>query len=97
MRVLDIFDVQVQRVLSYVSRLPQYSLPRSVNIRSIRTPCSSKNGNTRSLSVSAAVMACFRSYNFTNATLVLRVDEGLLINPPHALQICTSIVRVLRA
>jgi hypothetical protein len=38
------------------SGAPQYSVPRSVKMRLSGIPCSSKNGTTRSLSKSAAVM-----------------------------------------
>jgi hypothetical protein len=45
-------------------------VPRSVRIRWRRMPCSSKNGTTRSLSKSAAVIGVFSVYNVANATLL---------------------------
>src|SRR5579864_2317674 len=74
------------------SRLPQYSLPRSVSIRSMGTPYSSKNGRTRSLSMSAAVSA----FLLGKSGLAVGVDKGLLIDPPDALQIA-HVVGILRA
>jgi hypothetical protein len=59
-RVLDVLQIEYS-AYSCVSLLPQYSLPRSVRMRSNGTSCSSNKGNTRSLSISAAVMACLRS------------------------------------
>ena len=58
--VVDILHRQVEFVFVPL-RLPQYSVPRSVSTRLRRMPCSSKNGSTRSLSRSAAVIGVLRS------------------------------------
>src|SRR5437588_3592804 len=75
------------------SGLPQNSLPRSVSTRSSLTSCSSKNGSTRSLSRSAAVMGVVE---LGKAYLGVGVDEGLLVDASNALQIA-DIERILRA
>ena len=58
----DLVITESAAICLYVGeKYPQYSLPRSVRIRSKSIPNSSYQGNTRSLSMSAAVMACLRS------------------------------------
>ena len=57
----DTFYVGNLSSYSCRSGLPQYSLPRSVSTRSSLTSWLSKNGTTRSLSRSAAVIGVLRS------------------------------------
>src|ERR1043165_1281325 len=70
---------------SWRSGTPQYSVPRSVSARFSGMSCCSKNGKTRSLSRSAAVTGALRSYS-GKTDLAVGVDEGLLVDPTHALQ-----------
>src|SRR6516164_3009390 len=76
----------IARYSSYSCRsgLPQYSLPRSVNTRSSLISWLSKNGSTRSLRRSAAVIDVL--VQLGEADLGVGVDKGLLIdasNPLH--------------
>jgi hypothetical protein len=58
--MIDVLDREVELVFVPLG-LPQYSLPRSVSTRSSLTSWLSKNGTTRSLSKSAAVIGVLRS------------------------------------
>src|SRR5262245_46325926 len=85
------------RYSSYSCRsgLPQNSLPRSVSTRRSLTSCSSKNGSTRSLSRSAAVMGV-AVVELGKAYLGIGVDEGLLVDASNTLQVA-DIERILGA
>src|SRR5437764_11832393 len=79
------------------SRLPQYSLPRSVSIRSSGTPCSSKNGRTQSLSMSVGrgerILAVLQLHE---SELAVAVDERLLVDAANAFEVA-DVVSILRS
>jgi Transposase, Mutator family len=68
-RVIYVLDRKMERILMPL-RLPQYSPPRSVNMRMSFTSWLSSSGITGSLSRSAAVIGVLRSYSLAQATLV---------------------------
>jgi hypothetical protein len=57
--MVDVLDREMQLILVAVMSAA-YSVPRSVRILSTRRSCSSKNGITRSLRMSAAVSGVLR-------------------------------------
>jgi hypothetical protein len=67
--VVDILDRQVQLVLVMLTLAAIFRTAIREHAQQ-RTFCSSKNGSTRSLSISAATRAFLRSYSFAKATLV---------------------------
>jgi hypothetical protein len=85
------------RYSSYSCRsgLPQYSLLRSVSIRSSLISCSSNKGTTRSVSRSAAVMGGLANIQLDSRYLGVCFDEGLLIDVAYALEI-TDVEGILR-
>jgi hypothetical protein len=76
-RVIDVLDREIQLVLVPLGIAAE--LAASVSTRSSLTSCSSKNGSTRSLSRSAAVMGRLAVVELGKAYLAVGVDEGLLV------------------
>ena len=61
--------------------LPQYSVPRSVNIRSMRSLCCTKKVNTFSFSISADAIGVFVVYIFT-----VSIHKSFLIYTPSVVK-----------
>ena len=78
------------------SGLPQYSLPRSVNIRCSLTSWLSKKGMTRSFNRVSRGDRRLAIVELGAGHLGVGVDEGLLVDAAHALQIA-NIERILGA
>src|SRR6266487_7160155 len=86
------------RYSSYSCRsgLPQNSLPRSVSTRSSLALCSSKNGSTPVVQQVGRGDRRLAVIQLAESDLGIGVDEGLLVDPPDALEIA-DVERVLRA
>jgi hypothetical protein len=67
--MINVLDRQIELVLVPLGIAAIFAA-RSVSTRSSLTSWLSKNGTTRSLSRSAAVIGVLRSYSLANATLV---------------------------
>ena len=67
--MIDILQCQIKTVLMTLPLAVVLCTP-VCEYRSSGKPCSSKNGSTLSLSISAAVKAFLRSYNLAKATLL---------------------------
>src|SRR5881227_251537 len=95
-RVCSMFSRSRYSAYSCDSRLPQYSLPRSVRIRSSGTPCSSKEGQHAIVKHVRRGDCILTVVQLHERQLAVGVDERLLVDPSDAFEVA-DVIGILRS